>query len=70
MSGPRLPARVSVALLAVSFIIAGFAETRLCRGGSPMAKKKPFCYEYPRPAVTVDVVIVTRVGRLHFQLQT
>lgn len=23
-------------------------------------KRKPFCYEYPRPAVTVDVVIVTR----------
>jgi 8-oxo-dGTP diphosphatase len=23
-------------------------------------KKKPYCYEYPRPAVTVDVVIVTR----------
>ncbi len=23
-------------------------------------KKKPHCYEYPRPAVTVDVVIVTR----------
>ncbi len=22
--------------------------------------KKPYCYEYPRPAVTVDVVIVTR----------
>lgn len=22
--------------------------------------KKPFCYEYPRPAVTVDVVIVTK----------
>jgi 8-oxo-dGTP diphosphatase len=28
-----------------------------------MAKKKPFCYEYPRPAVTVDVVIVTRERR-------
>ena len=23
-------------------------------------KKKPYCYEYPRPAVTVDVIIVTR----------
>jgi 8-oxo-dGTP diphosphatase len=23
-------------------------------------KAKPYCYEYPRPAVTVDVVIVTR----------
>lgn len=22
--------------------------------------KKPYCYEYPRPSVTVDVVIVTR----------
>jgi 8-oxo-dGTP diphosphatase len=28
-----------------------------------MAKKKSFCYEYPRPAVTVDVVIVTRERR-------
>jgi 8-oxo-dGTP diphosphatase len=28
-----------------------------------MAKKKPYCYEYPRPAVTVDVVIVTRERR-------
>ncbi len=25
--------------------------------------KKPYCYEYPRPAVTVDVVIVTRAGK-------
>lgn len=25
--------------------------------------KKPFCYEYPRPMVTVDVVIVTREER-------
>jgi 8-oxo-dGTP diphosphatase len=25
-----------------------------------MGKKKPYCYEYPRPSVTVDVVIVTR----------
>ena len=25
--------------------------------------KKAFCYEYPRPAVTVDVVIVTREKR-------
>src|SRR5438132_11667994 len=24
------------------------------------ARKQPYCYEYPRPAVTVDVVIVTR----------
>jgi 8-oxo-dGTP diphosphatase len=23
-------------------------------------KKKPYCYEYPRPSVTVDVIIVTR----------
>src|SRR5205085_7044761 len=23
-------------------------------------KNKPYCYDYPRPAVTVDVVIVTR----------
>jgi 8-oxo-dGTP diphosphatase len=28
-----------------------------------MAKKKPFCYDYPRPGVTVDVVIVTREPR-------
>jgi 8-oxo-dGTP diphosphatase len=28
-----------------------------------MAKKKPYCYEYPRPAVTVDVVIATRERR-------
>ena len=28
-----------------------------------MAKAKKFCYEYPRPAVTVDVVIVTRGPR-------
>jgi 8-oxo-dGTP diphosphatase len=27
------------------------------------AKKLPFCYEYPRPAVTVDIVIVTRERR-------
>ena len=26
----------------------------------PKSTKKPYCYEYPRPAVTVDVVIVTR----------
>lgn len=26
-------------------------------------KKKAFCYEYPRPAVTVDVVIATREER-------
>jgi 8-oxo-dGTP diphosphatase len=26
-------------------------------------KKKPYCYEYPRPAVTVDVIIVTRERR-------
>jgi 8-oxo-dGTP diphosphatase len=26
------------------------------------ATKKPFCYEYPRPAVTVDIVLVTRGG--------
>jgi 8-oxo-dGTP diphosphatase len=26
-------------------------------------KKKPYCYEYPRPAVTVDIVIVTRERR-------
>jgi 8-oxo-dGTP diphosphatase len=25
--------------------------------------KKPYCYEYPRPMVTVDVVIVTREER-------
>lgn len=24
------------------------------------SRKQPYCYEYPRPAVTVDVVIVTR----------
>jgi 8-oxo-dGTP diphosphatase len=24
------------------------------------ARKKQFCYDYPRPAVTVDVIIVTR----------
>jgi 8-oxo-dGTP diphosphatase len=23
-------------------------------------RKKPYCYEYPRPAVTVDLVLVTR----------
>lgn len=30
-----------------------------------MAKTKPkaFCYEYPRPAVTVDIVIVTREAK-------
>ncbi len=28
-----------------------------------MAKKKQFCYEYPRPSVTVDVVVVTREPR-------
>jgi 8-oxo-dGTP diphosphatase len=27
------------------------------------ARKQPYCYEYPRPAVTVDVVIVTREDR-------
>jgi 8-oxo-dGTP diphosphatase len=26
-------------------------------------RKKPFCYEYPRPAVTVDTVVVTRERR-------
>ena len=26
-------------------------------------KKKPYCYEYPRPAVTVDIVIVSRERR-------
>lgn len=26
-------------------------------------RKKPFCYEYPRPAVTVDSVVVTRQRR-------
>lgn len=24
------------------------------------AKPKPYCYEYPRPAVTVDVIVATR----------
>jgi len=24
------------------------------------SRKKPFCYEYPRPAVTVDIVVVSR----------
>jgi 8-oxo-dGTP diphosphatase len=28
-----------------------------------MEKEKPYCYEYPRPAVTVDIVIVTREPR-------
>src|SRR5437868_639628 len=28
-----------------------------------MSPKKRYCYEYPRPAVTVDVVIVTRERR-------
>jgi 8-oxo-dGTP diphosphatase len=27
------------------------------------AAKKPFCYEYPRPAVTVDIVIVGQGAR-------
>jgi 8-oxo-dGTP diphosphatase len=27
------------------------------------ARKKAFCYEYPRPAVTVDTIIVTRDAR-------
>jgi 8-oxo-dGTP diphosphatase len=26
------------------------------------SRKKTFCYEYPRPAVTVDVVVVTRAA--------
>ncbi len=26
-------------------------------------RKKPFCYEYPRPAVTVDTVVITRERR-------
>src|SRR5690242_1603604 len=28
-----------------------------------MSRKKRYCYEYPRPAVTVDIVIVTRERR-------
>jgi 8-oxo-dGTP diphosphatase len=28
-----------------------------------MEKEKPYCYEYPRPAVSVDMVIVTREPR-------
>jgi 8-oxo-dGTP diphosphatase len=27
------------------------------------ARKKQFCYDYPRPAVTVDIVLVTRERR-------
>src|SRR4051794_10031824 len=30
--------------------------------------KKPYCYEYPRPSVTVDVVIITRERRPHVLL--
>lgn len=26
-------------------------------------RRKPYCYDYPRPAVTVDIVIVTREER-------
>jgi 8-oxo-dGTP diphosphatase len=31
----------------------------------PTKKKRPYCYEYPRPALTVDIVLLTvRGGRL------
>lgn len=33
-----------------------------------MAKKKRFAYEYPRPAVTADIVVVTREARPHVLL--
>jgi 8-oxo-dGTP diphosphatase len=29
-------------------------------GHMKQSRKKPFCYEYPRPAVTVDIVVVSR----------
>jgi 8-oxo-dGTP diphosphatase len=31
--------------------------------GEPMAKKAQFCYDFPRPSVTVDIAIVTRQKR-------
>src|SRR5260370_6672738 len=31
--------------------------------GDPMAKKAQFCYDFPRPSVTVDIAIVTRQKR-------
>src|SRR5579884_112466 len=33
------------------------------RDSAMSPKKKPYCYEYPRPSVTVDMVIVTRERR-------
>ena len=30
--------------------------------GKKAASKKPYCYEYPRPSVTVDVVLFCREG--------
>src|SRR5947208_3195872 len=46
----------------VNTIIENVEETRT---GERRMKRKPYCYEWPRPGVTVDIVLFTVAGALN-----